>query len=571
MPRFLILVLVAATLVSAGCSAEISNDQTSGERLKQHVTFLANDSLGGRLVGTPGIELAATYITDHLISAGIEPLFGDSYRQEFEIELGRETAQEPRLVIAERELAYEDEFGVIPASGSGEVEGSIVISSGIPPDDADLSGKILFAVVDPETEAQRWTVVGRDGLLEWMKDVAAKAHGRGAVGVVFVGTTEEPCHYFPIQRRYDVSDLCLVETSRTIVENILGSISGIKAGEARQYPDRRCHIAVEMTTRKVPVANIGGLIRGRTERYLVIGAHYDHLGYGEIASSTPWRREVHNGADDNASGVAVLLEVARALAAMPQPDRSIALVSFTAEELGAVGSEYFVKNPPFPIDSLVAMINLDTVGRLENGRLIVFGARSAEEFSGILDEIDERYPCELIKKREIFGFSDQNPFYARGIPSLHIFTGAYSDYHSPDDDWVNLNFDGMVVITSIVVDLASKIASSGIEVTPVIVAEEPKPQRSGGRGAFLGIVPDFTYAGTGVGIKGTIPDSPAEAAGLQSGDVIVSIDGKPIADLKGLMYVLVSKEPGDEIEIKIMRSSQSIVKRAVLGVRSQRK
>ncbi len=567
MARVVMIVMVALSLNAPALSNE--GTHTLAQRLEEHVAFLASDSLAGRLVGTRGIETATNYITDHFVSTGLEPLFGDSYRQEFEIQFGREVVNTPKLEIGKLDLTYSREFEVVPISASGQAEGSVVVSLGVPSEPADLEGKILFSLCDPRVEAERWTMVGQDGLLNWMAEITADAHDRGAQAVVFV--TRESQVHFPIRCQYDIADLCVVETSEKVFERIFGAIPPIEPGEAHEYPDRLCHIEVEVTTRKVKVANIGGLLRGKSEEYIVIGAHYDHLGYGEIASSTPWRREVHNGADDNASGVAVLLEAARLMAQNQKPDRSIAFLSFTAEELGAVGSEYFVKHPPFAIESVVAMINLDTVGRLEKGRLIVFGARSAREFETIIGEIDAEVPAELIQKEEIFGFSDQNPFYSRGIPSIHIFTGAYDDYHSPDDDWSNLNYEGMGLITSIVVDLASRLSSAETHITPVVMAEQPKPKGGGGRGAFLGIVPDFTYEGTGVGIKGTIPDSPARIAGLQPGDVIVSVDGQPIADLKGLMYALTSRKPGDEIEIKVMRASQALVKHAVLGIRSQRK
>ncbi len=422
MIRKAILVLaIWLVAVVTGCSAGDNAPEDLAGTLEQHVRYLASDSLEGRLVGTPGIELAAEYIADRFESVGLEPLFDGKYYQDFGLD---------------------------------------------------------FALVDT--------------------------------------------------------------TSRDTVT----------------------------------VHNVGGVIRGTdlAGQYVVIGAHYDHLGYGQIASSTPARREVHNGADDNASGVAAVLEIAQKAIEAGRPRRSMAFVCFTAEELRTIGSEYYCKNPPHSIDSTVAMINLDTVGRLEDNRLIVFGARSAAEFSDILSEANGDSLFELIEKKEIYGFSDQNPFYARGVPALHFFAGAYDDYHSPDDDWQNLDYEGLGLLTSFVSDFALRLASNTEELTPVIDSEEPsRATTSRGQGAFLGIIPDFVYSGTGVGIKGAVPESPAEAAGLVEGDVIMSIDSVPVADLRGLMQSLAERSPGDVIEIRVRRASSGVTLEATLGARSSRK
>jgi hypothetical protein len=401
---------------SAGCSAADTPPDLAG-MLQDHVRYLASDSLEGRLVGTPGIELAADYIAKHFGAIGLEPLFDGSYYQDFD-------------------LAY--------------------------------------ALVDTASDDT------------------------------------------------------------------------------------------------VTVRNVGGIIRGtdRAGRYVVVGAHYDHLGYGQIASSTPGRHEIHNGADDNASGVAAVLEIAREAVEAGSPQRSIAFVCFTAEELRTIGSEHYCENTPHSLDSTIAMINLDTVGRLEDNRLIVFGARSAVEFSDILAEANSACSLDIIEKKEIYGFSDQNPFYARGIPSLHFFTGAYDDYHSPDDDWENLNYEGLAVLTGFVADFVLRLASGKVEPTPVVDSVEAAERTtSRGQGAFLGIIPDFVYSGTGVGIKGTVPESAAHTAGLRKGDVILSIDSIPIADLQGLMHYLTDKSPGDEIEIRARRASSTVTFKATLGTR----
>jgi hypothetical protein len=333
----------------------------------------------------------------------------------------------------------------------------------------------------------------------------------------------------------------------------------------------RCELGLTTRPKQVKVANIGGLVPGRRHRHecVVVGAHYDHLGRGELASATPWRREIHNGADDNASGVAALLEAARQVRERGTPARSVAFVCFTAEEMGAVGSAYYCDHPPFAIDRTEAMINLDTVGRLEGDNLIVFGARSAYEMSAALRGANRRAGLAIAEKPEIYGFSDQNPFYKRGVPSLHIFTGANTDYHTPEDDCANLNYPGLARIADFAADLTWDLAASSSRLTPAAAAEAAPAASSGrGRGGHLGIIPAFSYAGDGVRIKGCSPGSPAEAAGLEAGDVIVGIDGAPLAGLEGLMTVLSRKNPGEGIVLEVRRGETTLTKTATIGVRS---
>jgi hypothetical protein len=552
--------------------------------LKTDVCYLASDSLGGRLEGTPGIDLAAEYIATELRRAGLQPLFGNSYYQEFPIQLGFEIEGRPVFRIEETGLDY----SVLPISGSGTVWGSAVIGTAASDvKDARLAGKVLFCWEHPALERERWTMTGHDALLEWMKEFAVRASEVNAGAVIFVsGSSDNPdagFHLFAIPKTYAPAPIPCLEIRHRSIEAVLAaqgippdSLSRLVTSVARdrgwqELRGIQCELGLTTRPRSVIVKNVGGLVAGKAShgRYVVVGAHYDHLGLGDIGSSTPWRREVHNGADDNASGVGALLDVARKLATEPTPARSIAVVSFTAEELGAVGSEYFCSNCPYPVDSTVAFVNLDTVGRLEANQMIIFGATSATELPDVLRASDKGVGLELVEKPEVFGFSDQNPFYSRHIPSLHLFTGANQDYHTPDDDCDRINFEGLVTIATFAKALVANLAASETRLTPVIAAEKPSqgpPMR--GRGGFLGIVPDFAYGGKGIRIKGTVPKSPAESAGLQDGDVLVKIDGEALGDLQQLMTVLGSKNPGDEITLEVSRGSSVLTKQITLSVRS---
>jgi hypothetical protein len=585
----LILGLAGVSLIAPAASCV---PDSLSLRLERDVAYLASDSLEGRLVGTSGIDEAAAYIAGRFKEIGLEPAFAGSFYQDFEITFGHSIQPGPWLQVGRTPFGYPEALSVLPISGSGTIAGRAVIVHAELDGDKAVEGSVAFWPEDKDQDRERWTIAGHDGLLDWMRRCCLAAAEAGAAGVVFVAGSDSdpdpPLHDFAVPRVYEACRIPAFEISlagfrealRTdgiAAEEVVGGHQVKRTGNITDLPGLECRAEVHTAPRSVRVRNVAGILRCHDCRrdYIVVGAHYDHLGWGDIASTTPWRREIHNGADDNASGDAVVLELAREVAAGPALDRSVVFICFTAEELGALGSEYYVKNCPYPIDSTMAMINFDTVGRLEDDRLVVFGAKSASEFSGILAEAGAEQGLDIVEKEEIYGFSDQNAFYARGIPSMHVFTGAHDDYHSPDDDWQNLNYQGLESITLFAADLLRRIARMQ-DLTPVVApsvpaeAEEELPAGSHGQGAFLGIVPDFAYTGTGVGIKGTLPESPAEAAGLKEGDAIGRIDEMPIADLKDLMRFLASKRPGDEVTIHVMRGGEPVTLQATLSVRSPR-
>ncbi len=585
---------VAAAALPAISASELAAGDTA-DRLESHVRLLADDSLEGRFMGTPGIEEAAHYIAGEFQVLGLEPLPDSSYLQEFDLALGYMVMPDPAMAIGERNLTYGEEFKALPISGSGRIEGLTAFITATDENRVaievprNLKGYIVFCIVDGTAERDRWTLRGRDGLLDHMSAIAGQVAGFGASAVVFVNgspdSSRSDLHFFPLSRAHEPLEIPVLEIPYSVLDQALmfegvtltgmlergggGYGEGIKRSFFLDGP--MCRLKIETGPRTVSTSNVVGLVRGHRwpDEYIIVGAHYDHLGYGDIASSTPWRREIHNGADDNASGTAALIEVARGISAARDLGRSVIFIAFTAEELGVVGSRYYRDNPSRPLDSTVAMVNLDTVGRLEDGNFIVFGASSAAEFESLLAEVNGEYSLNLVTKKEIFGFSDQNAFVEAGIPSLHFFTGAYADYHSPDDDWQNLNYDGLATVTSFTTDFVLALADAGHKPTPVEgLGKRPDEPASRGGGAHLGIVPDFTHSGAGIKIKGTVPRSPAEIAGLAEGDVIMAIDGEAMTELRDLMVVLSGHGPGDIVEIEVRRDSKTVLIPVELGVRS---
>jgi peptidase M28-like protein/PDZ domain-containing protein len=323
-------------------------------------------------------------------------------------------------------------------------------------------------------------------------------------------------------------------------------------------------------TRNV-VAIIPGISPALRGEVVVIGAHYDHLGMGGFGALDPDSTgRVHNGADDNASGTAALLEIGRILAHR-RPARTVVLVAFSGEELGTLGSSYFVQHPrPEPIDSLYAMLNLDMVGRLRNARLLALGAATAKEFPALLDSLNTPSRFDLRASGDGWGPSDHAVFFATRHPVLHFFTDLHEDYHRSTDDWNKLNVRGIAQVAQFVANLGLALAN---RTGPLTFVDAPRPQASAGGsgyGAYLGTIPDMSGGvpdGQGVKITGVRAGSPAEQAGLVAGDVITAIGEKQIGNLYDMTDALRSHQPGDTVVIVSKRDGVERRATTVLGKR----
>jgi hypothetical protein len=303
---------------------------------------------------------------------------------------------------------------------------------------------------------------------------------------------------------------------------------------------------------------------------IVIGAHYDHLGFGYFGTRGATEGQIHHGADDNASGIAVLLNVARRLSQTPlRPARTIVLVTFSAEELGLYGSRYFVDHSSSLVSSTRAMLNLDMVGRLNDRRVTVFGTRSAKEFTNIV--MTAARELEIgIAESDAVGRSDHMSFYNRKIPALHFFTGTHPDYHRPSDTWDKLNVEGMTKISDLVLATALNLANSRAPMTFVSLPARPPTGDAGETqryGAYLGSIPDFAGIDDGVRLAGVSTGSPAALAGLRAGDVIVKLADTKIQNLEDLTVALRSRKPGDEVEIVVLRTGAPVTVKATLRPR----
>jgi hypothetical protein len=322
--------------------------------------------------------------------------------------------------------------------------------------------------------------------------------------------------------------------------------------------------------------NVIGLLPGRDpvrrNEAIIVGAHYDHLGLGGFGSLDPDSTgQVHNGADDNASGAAMLIEIAQRLAATP-PARTVVFIAFSGEELGLLGSSYYVKQPVYPLATTLAMVNLDMVGRLRNKRLIVYGSQTAREFPALLDSLNWYAGFDLKRQGDGYGPSDQSSFYAAGKPVLHFFTDLHEDYHRTTDDWQKINVNGFGQVATLVTGAITALANRTTPLTPVAAAPPAAaasagPATPGGYGAYLGTIPDMTDSPGGVRLVGVRAGSPAEQAGLRGDDIITRIGDMNVPDLQAMTDALRSHKPGDKVEIVVRRGDATTTLRATLGQR----
>jgi Zn-dependent M28 family amino/carboxypeptidase len=319
------------------------------------------------------------------------------------------------------------------------------------------------------------------------------------------------------------------------------------------------------------VKNVVGLIPGRgtlAGETVVLGAHYDHLGLGGSGSLDPDSvGVVHNGADDNASGTAALIETARLLGARAAEDmRTIVFVAFTAEELGLIGSDHYVKNPVRPNETSYGMINFDMVGRLQANDLIAIGTGSATQLPALLDSINAHHAIELSKSEDPWGRSDHSSFYGAQIPVVHLFTDNHPDYHRTTDDWDKIDHEGAARVAWFAADLAWSFATRRTDLTYVDVPQ-PVQNVAGGYGAWLGTIPDMSSSPGGVRLNGVRSGSPAEQAGMQAGDILVQIGEHEFTDLYGMTDALRAHKPGDMVKLVVLRDGERVELSTTLGKR----
>jgi hypothetical protein len=317
---------------------------------------------------------------------------------------------------------------------------------------------------------------------------------------------------------------------------------------------------VKININEAEVKNVIAVMEGtgpNADETIVIGAHYDHVGRGGPESLAPWTKDIHNGADDNASGTATLLEVAHRLVASGyKPNRRIVFIAFTAEEKGLLGSAHYCEQPVFPLEKTIAMLNMDMVGRLSEDKLIVYGTGTATEFDPLITKLSDEGHFKLTKIPGGFGPSDHASFYAKKIPVLHFFTGTHGDYHRPTDDTDKLNIDGMRRVADMVTAALQQIDQAQGKPNYVEIKQVESMVADTSDRPYFGSIPDYAKEVEGLALSGVAPEGPAAKGGLKGGDVIIQLGDTKVTDIELFMVALTKHKAGDKVKVKYLRDGK---------------
>ncbi len=591
------LISLVAVLALTGCVSP------AAKRFQAHVDYLASDELGGRGVGSQGIELASQYIACQFADIGLEPIGdNDSYFQSLEITLHRTLTDDSRLSFTGDTTPRKQGRDFIPFNFSSNAKFSgptVFCGYGIVAQDRDrndyvhidVSGKVVLMF---RGEPASWADDnGYPTRLASFSEKIYNAKDRGASAVLIVnqapanGENDKLAKF--VSQGSDAYGIPAMHITRKMASAMLtagglGSLTKLQDRlDAGAYASASL-AGIEVSgraafeKRTAPTKNVVGLLPGSgglTDEYIIIGAHYDHLGIqapmmrkfknGKIVADSN-KPVIHNGADDNASGVAGIIEIARDLATShPKRGsrRSVLFIAFSAEESGLLGSNYYIKHPIVPLDKTLAMLNLDMIGRMKPGThsVEVFGVKTAKEFDKLLSVANQSTHLAIAPTPAAGGRSDHAPFVRSKIPAMHFFTGQHSDYHKPTDDSYKIDPKGGELVSRLVAQTAKLLCyqTDGLTFDAESAKEKISPGGTPTYKVVMGLAPGYGDDGKrGMRVDAVNPEGPADLAGMKTGDRIVSIAGKPVANIYDYMASTRNSKPGDTVKVELLRGDKEM-------------
>ena len=587
LPRFQRLIAVLA--VTAAVLAASSAPQADPNRYLLDVKVLASPEMEGRGAGTQGIIRAQHLIEKRYKELHLQPAGVRGYAQPFSVITGARLKSDNRCSVKDaekqQELKIEEDFVPFSFSSSAPVSAPIVfVGYGATADEfryddyagLDVKGKIVVVLRYEPSGLAHHGQTQHSQLIT--KAINARNHGATALIVVNgkLGDGEqdlltrfgsvsgpENVGIVMLQVKNAIADSWFQTAGKTL-KDVQEQINATTKPASFEFPNT-LHVSlnVDIATTRATVNNVLAWLPGQTDEYVIIGAHYDHLGRGNVDSLAPSQiGQIHPGADDNASGTAGVLELARLLAPQRRKlKRSILFIDFAGEELGLLGSAEWVKEPTRPLGKAVAMINMDMIGRIKDDKVYIGGLGTGSTFKSVLEEAEKETAFKVESSPGGYSSSDHTSFVTKKIPVLFFFSGLHSDYHKPSDTWDKINSASAARLLDMVENVALELANTEQPPTFQVVAEE-KPLGGvgggGGYGPYFGSVPDFGQVDNGVKFSDVRPNSPAAKAGFKAGDVLVQFGDKPIKNLYDFTDALRRSKVGDVVDVKVLRDGQPV-------------
>jgi hypothetical protein len=570
------------------------------EWLLDQVKALSAPDMEGRASGTPGGERAARYVAGAFRQAGLTP-GGDAgtYLQTFQVPTGIRLGTTNALTIAapaRRALALGRDFSPLAVSEDGAATALVVFAGyGITAPDLqyddyaglDVRGKIVLVLTGAPRGGDSANPFRRPEVDHYSershKIINAREHGaRGILLVSHPGAGAEalpelrgnspPWAILAAAVTRATGDALLAPAGKGLAE-VADAIDRTLAPRSFAIVGATATLEISLIRERGTTANVVGILRGtdptRRDEAIVIGGHYDHLGHGGEGSLAPDAQgAIHPGADDNASGTAAVMGLARAFAAAGGVPRTLVFVAFAGEEMGLFGSSEYIRRPAIPLARTVFMLNLDMVGRLRDGKLYVDGVDGGTGLRALVTDAARGLGLTLELHGEPYSASDHTSFYAAGCPVLFLFTGTHGDYHRPTDTWDKVNAPGLETITTFAARVVSAVAGASAPPQYVKVESTAGGEQRAGYGPYFGVIPDFGAGpAPGVRITAVRGGSPADKAGVRAGDTIVRLGGHEVKTLEDLLFVLRGKRAGDRVDVVVIRAGQERRAEAVLEER----
>jgi len=573
--------------------------QASPERYAKDVTTLAAPNMQGRGAGTRGLDRARDYIQKRFAALKLQPAGTQGYLQPFTVTTGAKLnpGNQMSVRINEKKESFAITRDFIPFSFSAkrDVQGPIVFAGyGITAADQNYDDYFHFDVKDKIVVLLRYEPPSltkkagqRTGHAQ-LVNKAINARNRGAKAVILVngklGEKEEDIlprfgslagpediGIVMVQVKNSIADKWLQLAGKSLAK-VQEEIDASSTPQSFALPDTAwAMVKVDLERVSATVSNVAAYLPGQTDEYIILGAHYDHLGYGNGSSLAPSMiGKVHHGADDNASGSSGLLELARILSEKKDRKRGVLFLAFAAEEIGLLGSNYWANHPTKPLNNAVAMLNMDMIGRIKpDGRLFLGATGSGSTFKATLEQLAPKHPqLKLETSGAGSGSSDHLSFLAKQVPSLFFFSGLHGDYHKPSDTAEKIEAAQAARLLDFIADLTLTLDRS--ERAQFIRVEEPRPVSAAGGsgyGPWFGSVPDMAENAGGVKFADVRPNSPAEKAGLKAGDVMTQFGDKPIKNLYDFTYALRQYKIGDTLDVTVLRDGKPLTVKVTLEQR----